>query len=229
MRLAIAVMARAPIPGRCKTRLLAHHPAEWVAELQRAMLEDTLARLAALPAAVRIVFVAPSEGHDVQELVRPSLPRGWTTALQKGEDLGARLSHAMRELFATDAGARAVIVGTDCPHLPLFDPTLEEDVLVGPADDGGYYLVAPRVAESRLFHDVAWSTSHVLTQTLRRCAELGLSVRELSRSYDVDEPADLERLAVALRDAPELAPRTARVLALREDHFGPRYLSTSGP
>lgn len=215
MRLAIAVMARAPIPGRGKTRLLPAHPAEWVAELQRAMLEDTLERLDTLPAAVRLVLVAPVPGHDARELIQSSVPSGWTIALQHGEDLGTRLENALTALFELNPEGRAVIVGSDCPHLPLFDEAADEDVLVGPADDGGYYLIAPRVQEPRLFRGIDWSTPRVFEQTTRRCAELRLSVRQLSPSYDIDEPADVERLAGELAHAPDLAPRTARILHTR--------------
>jgi rSAM/selenodomain-associated transferase 1 len=216
MTLAIAVMARAPIPGRCKTRLLAAHPEEWVAALQRAMLEDTLERLDTLPATVRVLLLAPDGGGaDVRAIVRPSVPRGWDVTLQHGADLGARLESAMSELFTRAPSARAVIVGSDCPHLPAFDPAADEDVLIGPTDDGGYYLIAPRTREPRLFRGIAWSTPRVMEQTRLRCAELGMRVRELPRTYDIDEPADVERLANDLADAPDRAPRTARILRAR--------------
>jgi uncharacterized protein len=212
--LALAVLARAPLPFVGKTRLHAARPAVWIAELQRAMLEDTLARLGEVPAVHRSVFVAPLADRDARAAVRAFVPAEWEVAVQRGDDLGARLAHAMRELFATGA-AWVAIAGSDCPHLPPFEVDVAEDadVLLGPSDDGGYYLVATCARDPRIFRGIEWSTPRVFEQTRARCAELGLAVRTLSPSYDVDEPADLERLAADLALGRAHAPRTARLLA----------------
>ena len=231
MTLAIGVMARAPLPGRCKTRLLGARSPEWVAALARAMLEDTLQRLDMLRAKRRLVLVAPLGAEvgtgagapaplDARAAVASSVPAGWQIALQRGEGLGERLDDAMATLL--DGGAsRAMIVGSDCPHMPLAElAEIAEladvlDVLLGPTTDGGYYLIAARRREPRLFRGIAWSTPRVLGETLERCAELKLRAHLLPLSYDVDEPADLERLSADLALSPQLAPRTAVALRAR--------------
>ena len=115
MKRAIGVMARAPLPGRCKTRLLAAHGAEWVAELYAAMLRDTLDGLQSVTADDYVVFVAPvpaAPGEEADEDARTKLafdvlarhvPGPWELVAQQGDDLGARVEHAFGVMFARGA------------------------------------------------------------------------------------------------------------------------------
>jgi hypothetical protein len=94
------------------------------------------------------------------------------------------------------------------------DDTLvtNRDVLVGPSDDGGYYAIGMSHVEPRLVRDMPWSTPAVMETTRLRCRELGLTMRELPKWYDVDEPSDVRRLLDEMRTNPERAPRTAQFL-----------------
>ncbi len=138
---------------------------------------------------------------------------------QRGADLGERLFHSL----ADQAGRPfAAAVGSDHPEL---EPSavaaafaaLEAgaDVALGPARDGGFYLIALRPDEVRreLFEEIEWSTGRVLEQTLARCERLGFKVARLEVGEDVDTPADLERLAVRLTARPGRCPRTEALLA----------------
>lgn len=218
MNVSVGVMARAPIPGQCKARLLAVYDPAWVAALYGAMLGDTLDALARLGPATKTVFLAPGRDGD-EAVLAPLVPAGWGIQLQRGDDLGARIEHALGAMFAT--GARcAVISGSDAPLVNV-DGVLDalsrigdrgDEVVLAPCDDGGYSLLALTRPAPRLFEAMPWSTSAVLATTRDRALESGLRVTELPAGFDVDEPADVLRLAEVLRAAPSHAPRTAHVL-----------------
>ncbi|MBK7582950.1 MAG: TIGR04282 family arsenosugar biosynthesis glycosyltransferase [Myxococcales bacterium] len=209
----VAIMARAPRPGSCKTRLAARIGDERAAELYRAMLLDTLDAYAALPFQRRVVLAAPE--HDGVAAVRALVPAEWTVESQVGADLGSRLAHGRTALGT----GRVVLASSDSPTAPLVglaralaewsDP---RRVLLGPCEDGGYYLIGLAEDVPRVFEGVPWSTADVCATTQRRCAELGLEVLELERTFDVDEPADLDRLRLELEAHPERAPRTAALV-----------------
>jgi uncharacterized protein len=217
---AIGVMARVPLPGRCKTRLLGAFEPVWVSELYAAMLGDTLSAMEHAAANTQIVFVAPLEdGPSALERMAAHLPSNWEGMLQEGADLGARIEHALAALL--ERGGPAVLVGSDCPLLPtdeirrIGELANAVDVTIGPSADGGYYLIAMRRIEPRLLRDVPWSSARVLEVTRSRAESLGLVVGELSPGYDIDEPGDVARLTADLEAAPERAPRTARHLRAR--------------
>jgi uncharacterized protein len=214
--LAIGVMARAPVPGHCKTRLLAEYDPAWVASLYAALLEDTLAALGTVRAERRTVFLAPDPGAEA--LLAPLVPAGWDVTLQRGDELGERLVHAFDAMLGGAGIDAALISGSDAPLLPV-EPlcdalaTLAEDeVLLGPCEDGGYALLAIRTPAPHLFAAMPWSTSSVAAETRARAVARGSRVRELPVTWDVDEPADVERLRIELRRSPERAPAAARLL-----------------
>lgn len=147
---------------------------------------------------------------------------------QQGADLGEKLFRSLSVAAAEHPGGVAA-VGSDHPTLPLarVQRAFEllaggSDVVLGPADDGGYYLIAlrPGAVRRRLFAEIPWSTRGVLAATEARCRELGLRVAHLPPGHDVDEPADLERLAGLLAGDPAAGlddeatdcPRTRRLL-----------------
>ncbi len=112
-----------------------------------------------------------------------------------------------------------MLTGSDSPttSLPAIAkalPTLDQpqQALLGPADDGGYYLIGLSGPEPRVFEDIPWSTPEVHHHTLERCEQLGLEVSRLPSCFNVDEPADMERLRHQLEKDPDLAPRTAKAL-----------------
>jgi glycosyltransferase A (GT-A) superfamily protein (DUF2064 family) len=234
MKRAIGVLAGAPVAGRCKTSLLAAHPAEWVAGLYAAMLRDTLDGLQSVDADDYVVFVAPlppAPGEEDDEEARTRLaldvmtrhvPSPWVLVAtrQSADDVGARIEHALGQMF--ERGAEyALVAGSDAPSVPT-EPLAEQfadatlatngDVLIGPSEDGGYYAIGMARREPRLFCDMPWRTPAVMETTRIRCRELGLTLRELPKWYGVDEPSDVLKLLDEMRTNPERAPRTAQFL-----------------
>ena len=221
---AVGVMASAPLPGRCKTRLLAAHSAEWVAGLAAAMLRDTLDGLQSVTAEHYLVFVAPVDEGDEEtgtahafEVLARHVPAPWELVPQQGADLGARMDHAFGVMFERGV-TYALLAGSDAPSVPtdplvaaLSDDAARGEILLGPGDDGGshYVIGMPRV-ERRLIRDLPWSTPAALDEMRARCRELSLTLRELPPWYCVDEPNDVLRLLDELRKYPERAPRTAQ-------------------
>jgi rSAM/selenodomain-associated transferase 1 len=202
--------------GRVKTRLIGDLTPAQAAALHAAFLGDLLERLRE---GVR-------EGGFELRLAwaldpEEAVPAGPLPGVrQEGSDLGERL---YRALAGAAAEADAVMaLGSDHPTLPLelvqraFE-TVERgaDVVLGPAEDGGYYLIAlgPRAVVPRLFEEIAWSTDRVLAATLARCRELGLAVELLPEASDVDTPEDLRRLAARMAADDLGCPRTRSLLA----------------
>jgi len=210
-------MARAPVPGRCKTRLGSAIGAEVAARLYEAMLLDTLDGLSRI--AARHVLLAAPEDEGVARL-RALAPSSWEVLEQRGADLGARLAGAVRDLW--QEGQLVCLLDSDSPTLPfsVLAERLNESrcraprtAVVGPCVDGGYYLIGMTSPEVGVFEHVPWSTDRVMAVTRQRCSELGLSVEELPAWFDVDGASDLERLSIDLARDPSSAPRTAQVLA----------------
>ena len=202
--------------GRVKTRLIGDLTAAEAARLHAAFLEDLLDRLREGDFELRLAWAL-----DPDEEV----PAGPVPGLrQEGSDLGERLYRALSKAESgTDSGA-VMALGSDHPTLPLdlihraFEtletPEAGADVVLGPAEDGGYYLIALRAGavHPRIFEDVAWSTDRVLSATLERCRELGLAVELLPEASDVDTPEDLHRLAQCMTDSDLGCPRTRDLL-----------------
>ncbi len=211
-------MAGAPIVGKCKTRLLAAHAAEWVTGLHAAMLRDTLDGLLSIDADRYLVFGAPDEGNTALDVLARHVPAPWEIVAQEGGDLGARMEHALGAMFASGA-TYAILSGTDSPSLPtepldaaLADAGTHASVIAGPTEDGGYYAIGmPRVVPE-LLRNVPWSTPAVMETTRLRCKSAGLALHELPKWYDVDEPSDVLALMEELRKHPERAPRTAHFM-----------------
>jgi rSAM/selenodomain-associated transferase 1 len=188
--IAIAVLAKAPIPGLAKTRLIPALGTEGAARLQARLL------IAAVETALQVgtvtLWAAPDHAHPTFQ----QFARRVSLVCQRDGDLGARM------LEAIAAAQRPVLViGTDCPaltpdHLRRSAELLHDgiDVVVSPAEDGGYVLIGMRKPEPQLFADMAWSTSDVMVETRRRLASLNLSWREPARLWDVDVPEDLQRM-----------------------------------
>jgi rSAM/selenodomain-associated transferase 1 len=204
---ALVIFAKAPIPGQVKTRLCPPLTPDEAATLHGSFVIDTLERTRAAVAQLRLPFdrylaCAPSstlaffkimeERHTVRLLD------------QEGDDLGARMLRIFETLFFRGY-RRVVIVGTDVPTLPLdrYQQALELlnrfDVVLGPAPDGGYYLIGLPTAVPELFHDIPWSTDRVLPLTKEKAAALSLSIGELPQWRDVDTLDDLNTLIEASR------------------------------
>ncbi len=211
---AIIVAAKAPRAGAVKTRLSL--PPDAAANLAAAFLRDTL-RLASSPALQADLTLA-LDGGDAGDLEPGTVPPGTRITPQRGNSLGERLVHIFEEAFQT--GYTAVcVVGSDAPHLPeafLLEAfgrlSQNGGPVLGPADDGGYYLIGLTRPAPELFADIAWSGPDVREMTLRRAAEAGLSATLLPPWYDIDVPADLRRLREEMRREVVAAPATAAFL-----------------
>lgn len=211
----LGVMARAPLPGHCKTRLAATVGPVAAAALYRAMVRDTLNALANIQFAHRHIFATPD--HDGVAILRALAGPSWSVQAQQGETFQNRLEHAMATLGANNCAP--VLVGTDAPLLPVNEisasiPLLQRAgrVLMGPAEDGGYYLLGASNTDLELLRGISWSTDRVADQTRQRCIELGYTLEELPPTFDVDTAADLARLEHALAANADAAPRTAEAL-----------------
>jgi rSAM/selenodomain-associated transferase 1 len=191
------VMVKAPRAGAVKTRLAPPLTSAGAASLAACFARDTVEAARRAARAV-VVAYAPDDGRDALEAL---FGDGLLWFAQRGGDLGARIESAASDAFARGLGP-AVVVGTDSPTLP---PAFverafaslsagEADVALGPAEDGGYYLVGLRRPFAGLFRGVEWSTPRAYAQTAGNAARTGLRVLELPRWYDVDTPADLLRL-----------------------------------
>jgi rSAM/selenodomain-associated transferase 1 len=203
-------MAKAPRPGKVKTRLAQGLPVEAVTELYRCLLDDTMA-LARSLGTVEVAIVCPAS--DVEELT--GLTRGVVSVVaQKGEGLAAGLTSVFAH-FAARGRKRVVAFNSDSPHLPAsvlesaFEALTGHDLVVGPTDDGGYYLVGAKAAHPSLFDAHGLGTTSALEALLARARGLQLSVGFTDLFYDIDVEGDLTRLAADLRLAPDRATRTA--------------------
>lgn len=211
----IIVMVKAPMPGTVKTRLLL--PPEDAAALAAAFAADVVQNARAV--AEVLIAYAPAEGRDILE---PLLPDGLHWTPQRGGGLGERLAGAMADAAALGFGP-LLVIGTDSPTLPLNYLTqaltllADTDVVLGPTEDGGFYLLGTHRPQPELFEDVEWSTAEVLAQTAENARVHGHSVGFLPSWYDLDTPEDLERLCREMDSDPEVRSRasaTARRLAL---------------
>jgi len=198
---ALAVMAKAPVTGEVKTRLLPAVTAEEAAELSRALLVDQLKHLQEFDAADFYLAFAPDDARLLMENLAPPCFRLFP---QEGADLGARMEAAFKRLF--DIGHRnIVLIGGDLPPLPLryfaeayaFLATSNQRVVLGPSRDGGYYLVGCNQPTPQIFQGMRWSHSAVLAQTQDKLASLKIDYHLLPTWFDIDTPADLRYLRFA--------------------------------
>jgi hypothetical protein len=190
VRSVIILFAKAPAPGRVKTRLCSSLGPEGAAALHTAFVADMIDLLASIPGPVDVEL---HTDKDTDAWRFPAISR----ALQCEGDLGARMYHALRRALA-GGRPRAMIVGSDAPTLPpqhierIFNA--DADVALGPAEDGGYYAIACRRVHPAMFRGVDWSGARVLDQTLEAAGKCDLSVEVGAPWFDVDTPEDLRRL-----------------------------------
>ena len=210
---AIVIMAKAPREGSVKTRLNSAYPLRDVARLSECMLRDTLALARSVPD-VHVAVMCPAADADD---VAGRLPAGVHVVGQQGTGLAAGLVSVF-DHFVPEF-RRVVALDSDSPHLPrpilesAFDLLEASEVVVGPTEDGGYYLVGASGRHPRLFDLAPLGTSTARDALIGNARSLGLSVAFTDAWYDVDVPADLRRLAIELRSDPARAPCTAALLA----------------
>ena len=190
----ILLFAKAPVPGRVKTRLIPSVGEQRAAEIYRTLLERVLGEATREVAPVEI-WCAPDTRHAVfQAAANPSI----TLYAQTTGDLGQRMAHAARK--ALTRCEMVLLIGGDCPVLKrehllraLDWLSAGADAVLGPAEDGGYVLLGMRRMDGQLFYDIPWGTDQVLKITRERLAQLGWVWRELEPLWDLDRDADLQR------------------------------------
>ena len=212
----MAIMVKAPAAGRVKTRLSPPFTPAEAAALARCFLLDTIDRVRALRGVRPYLAHTPASAGPTLQAMAPD----FGLVAQRGRDLGVRMAGVLGDLLAAGHPG-AIVVGSDVPTLPaaalqaavdrVIDPAV--DVVVGPSEDGGYYLIGMRRVHAVLFEAMAWSTSQVLAETERRARATRLAVARIPAWFDVDTPRDLERLRTSLeRGEGGPAPRTAAFL-----------------
>jgi rSAM/selenodomain-associated transferase 1 len=189
----IAILAKAPLPGLAKTRLVPVLGADGAADLQARLIERTVATACAAKVGPVVLWGAPDAAHPLFQTMHQSF--GVALERQPEGDLGARMLAAV-----TAVGGPTLVIGTDCPGLTAQDLRDTAEVLRGydaaliPAEDGGYVLIGLRQPRPELFSDIDWGTSTVADETRWLMSAHGLTWRELPALWDVDTPDDLERL-----------------------------------
>ena len=199
---AVAIMAKASIVGTVKTRLVPPLTPEEAAELNTCCLADIAANIVAAAESAPIRGFAAYHPWGSEEFFENLLPDGFELLPPREPTLGRSLFHAASDLFAAGFGSVCLVNG-DSPTLPtdllvaaarhLQQPG--ERVVLGPAADGGYYLIGMKRVHPRLFEEIDWSTERVYGQTIVRAGEIELPVAALAEWYDVDDEASLRLLA----------------------------------
>lgn len=194
----IVIMAKAPVAGFAKTRLIPALGARGAAGLAAALLRRTVQT--ALAAGVGPVELCATPGHQQADWHGTRLPAAAVWSDQGAGDLGQRMAQAAQRTLA--GGEAVVLIGTDCPALSASDlqqaaAALQPgqfDAAMTPTFDGGYALLGLARFDARVFEGIAWSTSGVAATTLERAAQLGWRVMRFQTRHDIDEPADLQWL-----------------------------------
>ncbi|MGB3541539.1 TIGR04282 family arsenosugar biosynthesis glycosyltransferase [Rubrivirga sp.] len=217
MNAALLVFAKVPEPGRVKTRLSPPLSPEQAARLYDAFLRDALDRYARWGRETGVSIRLHLATRPGAANAFADVPAGVETLEQRGGGLGDRMMRAFVQAFATGHD-RAVVVGTDHPTLPLDFFGLALDAMadpmtavIGPSDDGGYYLLGLNDVAPAVF-DMDYSHERVFDDTLEAALEVGLQPVVLPSHYDVDDAAALDRLVQEWRAGADMGPRTARML-----------------
>lgn len=199
----VIVFARAPHPGKTKTRLIPALGPEGAARLHQAMVIHAVRQAQAVPAACEL-WCAPDVYHPLFQSLQNE-DASVSLYQQRGADLGQRMAFSLRD--ALSRYTRALLVGTDCPFFHSGDLrrgldalVLPSDTVLGAANDGGYVLIGMRRACDALFEGIEWGTAQVAAQTRARILAVGRAAIELGPFQDIDTPEDLRYLEEAFSD-----------------------------
>jgi rSAM/selenodomain-associated transferase 1 len=217
-RRVLGLFAKQPLPGQVKTRLAASVSNAWAARVAQACLLDTLERIARVDARRVLCFSPP----DAQSYFESFAARGFILVPQVDGDLGCRMAAFFADQFHQGAQA-VVLVGSDSPTLPIafieeaFQALQRTDVVLGPATDGGYYLIGSTCHVPALFAGIPWGSNQVLEATMGAAKRAGCRFALLPPWYDVDTLDDwrtLQRRVAAMRQAgaDPGVPHTERLL-----------------
>lgn len=211
MKQALLVVAKRPVPGKTKTRLTPPLDAPEAAQFYECMLLDTLEIMRAVPDVALMLAFSPPEECEYFAKIAPD----FSLIAQIGGGLGERLDNALSACLV-DGFGRPVIMDSDSPNLPVgylaraFKELEAADVVLGPTEDGGYYLIGMNRPQSRLLRQVQMSTARVALDTLALARKDHLQVSLLPPWFDVDTESDLQRLRKELRGADNGTARHTR-------------------
>lgn len=195
----LGIFVKIPAPGQVKTRLVPPLEPDQACELYTAFLKDLFTRLSRLKKFSGTVFYAGTDAGDLAGLI----PDRYALRPQTGENLGARMVDAFAEMLTGEASS-AVLIGSDSPDIPLafikraFQKLKNADVVLGPAFDGGYYLIGMKRPIQPVFEGIAWSEPTVMRDTLERVQAANLSLSMLPPWYDIDSAESLRFLQTML-------------------------------
>lgn len=219
MKEALVIFAKAPVVGQVKTRLMSAFTPEQATELYVCFLQDSFAIMETVQIErEELSLVLCYTPADEIEAFEAADLDGCLLLGQRGQDLGERLHNCCADLLA--AGFQSVvIIGADSPTLPdeivteAFARLAEDEtIVVGPSNDGGYYLIGLQHLQAGLFEQIDWGSENVLAQTQARAAALNLGISLLPEWSDIDTPEDIENLQRQLAANEVEAPRTAKYL-----------------
>ena len=220
---ALAIMTKAPQAGQVKTRLVPPLKPDEAAELNKCFLRDIAAAISNAATGKDAYGIAVYTPIGAELIYTDILPANFSLLPQRGDQFGERLYFAALDLF--QCGFKSVcLIDSDSPTVPAknFVQAVKQlqppgdCIVLGPCDDGGYYLIGLKKSHAELFERVDWSTERVLAQTMRNAAKIGLDVKLLPIEYDIDDGTALRRLSNELlgqnaRDS--VAPNTRKFLA----------------
>jgi len=194
----LIVFTRYPEPGTTKTRLAKVLGGQEDAAVQKKLTELTMLQARKLMQLCRLSISVYFNGGSLEQ-IKQWLGPDFIYRKQERGDLGKRMAHAFAEAFRQQF-KRTVIIGTDCPYLngshlqQAFNALHRKDLVIGPATDGGYYLIGLNRNEKSLFENISWGTESVLAETLNIAAEKDLTIALLEILSDVDRPEDLKHI-----------------------------------
>jgi uncharacterized protein len=202
---ALGLMAKAPLAGEVKTRLVPPLTPREAADLNTCFLRDMAANIESIGETEAIMGLVVYTPTGSESAFAGVLPGGFQLLAQRGAHLGERLCNATDDLLRQGYGA-VCLINSDSPTLPesILVRAIKslaaggDRVVLGAAEDGGYYLIGLKHVHRNLFNEIAWSTSDVLARTTQRAAEIGLPVELLPTWYDVDDAQTLNQLCEEL-------------------------------
>lgn len=212
----LIIFAKEPEKGKVKTRLSGHLSAERCFKLYKAFLKDTLGLVKSLR---RINKVLAYDLACARPRYLKRIARNFIFYKQSGNNLGQRMHNAF--LFARQMNSsKAVIIGSDSPNLPAkhikdaFQQLDRNDIVLGPAEDGGYYLIGLKKPCAEIFRSIKWSSETVFAQTVENCQRLNKKIAILHKWYDVDDYIGLVRLKTDLKKEKKAAAWTRKLLKI---------------
>lgn len=223
----LGLFAKYWTPGEVKTRIAAKTGPALAARLAHRLLESVAEEFHAVADQRWLLYSPPEKRGLFAQLPQAA---SWTLSPQASGDLGERLRDFFRAAFAAGAN-RVVAIGSDCPAMSAavckeaFQQLKLNDAVIGPATDGGYYLIGLSQPELGVFENIAWSTSAAREQTLQRAASAGLTCHQLQSLTDLDEVESLPQIEAELQQV--ASPRADELKAFLREEFGP-WLAEAG-